>query len=152
MVAMPQEDLERIIHKIGFFRRKATILKQVSQQLLDDYRGHVPTTERELLALKGVGRKTTNLVLSEAFDKPAICVDVHVHRLANLFGLVHTTTPEQTEVALQKLFPRKQWSNINRLFVMLGQNSCSPTSKKCSFCLFFGHGNNHLHLGVKSTQ
>ncbi len=122
ILAIPTPKLEHIIHKIGFFRRKAAILKQVSRQLLTEFDGIVPDNETDLLRLKGVGRKTANLVLGIAFDKPAICVDVHVHRMANLLGLVSTKKPEQTERALQKIFPQAQWIEINRLLVMLGQN------------------------------
>ena len=98
----------------------------MSQQLIDQFNGKVPETEQELLSIKGVGRKTANLVLAEAFNKPAICVDVHVHRLSNQLGLVNTKNPDETEFALQKIFPPNQWREINRLLVMLGQNSCSP--------------------------
>jgi endonuclease-3 len=134
ILAIPEKELEAIIHKIGFFRRKATILKEVSQQLIDQFHGKVPDTEADLLRIKGVGRKTANLVLPLAFHKPAICVDVHVQRLSNKLGLVDTKTPEQTERALQKIFPQSQWTTINRLLVMLGQNMCTPTSSNISIC------------------
>ncbi len=149
MVKISQKDLETIIHKIGFFRRKATILKEVSQQLIDQFGSRVPDTEQKLLSIKGVGRKTANLVLAEAFGKPAICVDVHVHRLSNQLGLVHTKNPDDTEFALQKIFPPHQWREINRLLVMLGQNSCSPAASNCSFCLFFNHKKQSIRFGIK---
>ena len=149
MLKISQDDLEAIIHKIGFFRRKATILKEVSQQLIDQFNGSVPETLEELLSIKGVGRKTANLVLAEAFNEPAICVDVHVHRLSNQLGLVDTKNPDETEFALQKIFPQSQWREINRLLVMLGQNSCQPMAKNCTFCLFFNHKNMHLRFGIK---
>jgi endonuclease-3 len=149
MLKISQEDLEAIIHKIGFFRRKATILKEVSQQLIDQFNSKVPQTEQELLSIKGVGRKTANLVLAEAFSKPAICVDVHVHRLSNQLGLVKTKKPDQTEFALQKLFPPQQWRDINRLLVMLGQNSCRPKAPHGRFCLFFNHGKTQFRFGIK---
>lgn len=149
MLTIPQKELEDIIHKIGFFRRKATILKEVSQQLLDQFKGKVPETLDELLSIKGVGRKTANLVLAEAFNKPAICVDVHVHRLSNQLGLVTTKNPDETEFALEKIFPEGQWREINRLLVMLGQNSCQPMAKNCTFCLFFNHRNKHFRFGIK---
>ena len=149
MLKIPQEDLEALIHKIGFFRLKATILKEVSQQLIDQFNGKVPETEQELLSIKGVGRKTANLVLAEAFNKPAICVDVHVHRLSNQLGLVNTKNPDETEFALQKIFPPNQWREINRLLVMLGQNSCSPKADNCSFCLFFNYKKLHPRFGIK---
>jgi endonuclease-3 len=149
MLKIPQKELEDSIHKIGFFRRKATILKEVSQQLIEQFNGEVPNTQAELLLIKGVGRKTANLVLAEAFNKPAICVDVHVHRLSNTLGLVKTKTPDQTEFALQKVFPPSQWREINRLLVMLGQNSCLPTAHNCAFCLFFDYKNVYVRFGIK---
>ncbi len=149
MLKISQKELEAIIHKIGFFRRKATILKEVSQELLERFNGAVPENLDDLLSIKGVGRKTANLVIAEAFNKPAICVDVHVHRLSNQLGLVDTKNPDQTEFALQKIFPKSQWREINRLLVMLGQNSCQPSAKNCSFCLFFDHKKKHLRFGIK---
>ena len=121
LLAIPIPQLEAIIRPIGFFHRKALILHSVSQELIDRFHGKVPHTFEELLSIKGVGRKTANLVLAEGFGKPAICVDVHVHRIANQLGLVKTKTPEQTEFALQKIFPEKDWRDINRYFVLLGQ-------------------------------
>lgn len=147
LLTIPQHELEALIHKIGFFRRKAAILKAVSQQIIDQFGGHVPDTEADLLAIKGVGRKTANLVLALAFDKPAICVDVHVHRLSNMLGLVSTKTPEQTEFALQKIYPARQWADINRLLVMLGQNRCTPTTQNKDTCRLI-HGLT-IPIGIK---
>lgn len=122
MVKMSQHELEKIIHPLGFFRRKATVLRQVSQELIDRFHGKVPHTQEELLSLPGVGIKTANLVLGVAFDIPALCVDTHVHRLSNQLGLVKTKTPEQTEKALQKVIPRHYWIEWNHLLVKWGQN------------------------------
>lgn len=121
LLALPLHDIERIIHSIGFFHRKAKTLHAVSKALIDQYHGQVPATEQELLTLPGVGRKTANLVLAEAFGIPAICVDTHVHQLANKLGLVSTKTPHQTEQELQQIIPRQQWTEINRLLVTFGQ-------------------------------
>lgn len=151
MLEISQHELEAIIHKIGFFRRKARIIQEVSQQLMEEFGGRVPDTEAELLRIKGVGRKTANLVLAEAFNKPAICVDVHVHRLANQLGLVHTKTPEATERALQEIFPANKWAEINRLFVMLGQNQCLPKARNCEFCLFFDYNGYRTRFGIKKS-
>jgi len=120
--ALSQKELEKIIYSIGFYQQKARTIKSVSAQLLADFGGKVPRTKEELLQLNGVGQKTANLVLSTAYDIPAICVDVHVHRLSNLLGLVHTKTPEETEQALEKVFPKSYWSRINEVLVKLGQN------------------------------
>lgn len=135
MLEIPNEKLTNLIHSIGFYNRKAAILKDVSRQLIERFSGQVPHTEAELLSLKGVGRKTANLVLSVAFDTPAICVDVHVHRLSNRLGIVTTKTPEQTEAALKKIVPKERWSDINRLLVQWGQNVCLPVLPKCSQCV-----------------
>ena len=134
LLALASRDLEVIIKKIGFYRKKAATLQMVSRMLIERFDGKVPATEEELLSLPGVGPKTANLVLSVGFNKPAICVDVHVHRVCNRLGLVTTKTPEQTEAALKVLVPRQQWSQINDLFVMWGQNICTPLSPRCSIC------------------
>lgn len=128
------EKLEKIVYPTGFFRQKAKTLHEVSVALLKNFDGQVPSTEAELLSLPGVGRKTANLVLGEAFGIPAICVDTHVHRIANRLGLVESKTPEQTEVQLQNLLPKKYWIEINRLLVIWGQNICTPISPLCSQC------------------
>lgn len=134
LLALASRDLEAIIKKIGFYRKKAATLQMVSRMLIERFDGKVPATEEELLSLPGVGPKTANLVLSVGFNKPAICVDVHVHRVCNRLGLLTTKTPEQTEAALKVLVPRQQWSQINDLFVMWGQNICTPLSPRCSIC------------------
>ncbi len=125
MVNIPLFVIEESIRSVGFFRRKALAIHSLSQQLLNHFGGQVPATMDELLSLSGVGRKTANLVLGYGFDIPAICVDVHVHRIANQLGWVHTKTPEQTEYALRDLFDQKYWIELNQLLVMCGQN------KKC---------------------
>lgn len=134
IAAMPRGELESIIKKIGFYRKKAATLQAVSTELIARFGGTVPRTADELLSLPGVGLKTANLVLSVGFDEPAVCVDVHVHRIANRLGIVTTKTPEQTEAALKLLVPREQWSLLNDLFVMWGQNICTPQSPRCSVC------------------
>jgi endonuclease III len=121
LVKIPIPALEKIIHSTGFYRNKARVLHNVSKDLIDRFKGKVPNTLDELLSLPGVGRKTANLVLAIAFDTPAICVDTHVHRLANLLGIVHTKTPEQTEYELQKVVPKNYWIEFNRLLVTWGQ-------------------------------
>jgi endonuclease-3 len=137
LLALPVTELEKIIYSIGFYKNKARTLRAVSKEILDRFSGKVPDTEEELLSLPGVGRKTANLVLARAFDKPAICVDVHVHRISNRLGIVSTKTPEETELALQKIVPVEAWSSINDLLVMWGQNICVPVSPYCSKCALF---------------
>jgi len=131
---LPIFDIEKLIYPVGFYRKKAQTLHAVAQVLLEQYDGHVPNTWNELCALPGVGPKTANLVLSEAFGIPAICVDVHVHRISNRLGLVQSTTPQETEKQLSSLIPKKDWSALNNLFVMWGQNICVPVSPFCSKC------------------
>ncbi len=134
ILAIPKAQLEKIIYKIGFYRNKAQILHEVSLIILNRFKGIVPGTEKELLSIKGVGRKTANLVLGLGFGIPAICVDIHVHRISNRLGLVKTTTPEETEEALKKLLPKEHWIEWNKLLVMWGQNICVPVSPFCSKC------------------
>lgn len=119
---IPTPKLEKIIFKIGTYKRKAAILHSVSKELIERFNSKVPSNKEELLSIKGVGQKTANLVLAEAFQIPSICVDVHVHRIANCLGWVHTKTPEQTEKQLEALFPKDEWIDINHYLVMLGQN------------------------------
>jgi len=128
------ERLQNIIYPTGFYKNKARTLRQVSEVLIRDFGGSVPDSERSLLSLPGVGRKTANLVLGEVFGIPAICVDTHVHRICNRLGLVNSKTPEQTEQLLQKILPKKYWIEINRLLVMWGQSVCAPISPFCSRC------------------
>ncbi|HVX01047.1 MAG TPA: endonuclease III [Candidatus Babeliaceae bacterium] len=130
LLSIPIAKLEEIIYGTGFYRRKAKVLHDVSQEIISKYHGKVPSTETELLSLPGVGRKTANLVLAEAFGVPALFVDTHVHYLANVTGLVHTKNPLQTEQALKKIVPKDQWHVLSNLFVTWGQNFCTPSKSK----------------------
>lgn len=134
LLALSVEELEKIIYRTGYYKNKAKVLRNVSKLLIDQHNSTVPSTSEELLALPGVGIKTANLVLGLAFDQPAICVDTHVHRISNIYGIINTKTPEQTEEALRKVLPRKYWIEWNTLLVMLGQNLCTPPRPKCSQC------------------
>lgn len=116
------EEVLTIIRPINFSPKKARFIVATSRELIEKYDGKVPDRIEELVKLEGVGRKTANLVLSEIHNKEGICVDTHVHRLANVLGLVKTNTPEQTEYALMKIAPRIYWSRINRIFVLWGQD------------------------------
>ena len=134
MVHADVADIERLIRPAGFYHVKAARIKEVSQILLDEFDGKVPDTIEELLTLPGVGRKTANCVLVYGFKKPAICVDVHVHRISNRMGLVETKTPEQTEEKLKKLVPKKYWLEINDLLVQFGQTICRPVNPLHDIC------------------
>jgi endonuclease-3 len=139
LLAIPEEELARLAYPAGFYRTKAGNLKKIAAILLDQYGGSVPADMDALLALPGVGRKTANLVLVEAFDLPGLCVDTHVHRISNRAGWVSTKTPEETETALRQKLPQKYWKGINSLLVLYGQNLCRPISPFCSRCVIKKH-------------
>jgi len=126
--------IEEAIYPVGFYRVKAKRIKEISRTLLEKYSSKVPDEMDELLKLKGVGRKTANLVITLGFKKPGICVDTHVHRITNRWGYVKTETPEKTEYALREKLPRKYWIKINGLLVAFGQGICRPVSPLCSQC------------------
>ncbi len=132
-------DVEKIIHSIGFYHVKARRIVEVAKIIDTKYGGKVPNNLDELVSLPGVGRKTANCVLVYAFDKPAIPVDIHVHRISNRLGLVDTKTPEETEQELMQKVPKKFWLNINDTFVMYGQNICKPISPLCDVCKIKQH-------------
>ncbi len=128
------KDIEKIIKSIGFFHVKSKRIIEVAKIIDSQFKGIVPDDLETLVKLPGVGRKTANCVLVYAFEKPAIPVDVHVHRISNRLGLVETKTPEDTEQELMKKIPKKYWIDINDTFVMYGQNICKPISPMCSIC------------------
>ncbi len=134
LLQLPLRRIERTIYPVGFYRTKARTLRAVCRTLLERYGGRVPDDLEELLTIKGVGRKTANLVVTLAFRKDGICVDTHVHRISNRWGYVHTKTPEQTEMALRRRLPRRYWQRYNDLLVSFGQHLCHPTSPWCSRC------------------
>ena len=134
MLKLSLKQIEKLIFPVGFYRTKAKSIHAICEDLLKRFDSQVPNRKDELMSLKGVGLKTANLVLGEAFDIPALCVDVHVHRISNRLGLVKTKTPEETEQALQKLLPKKYWVEYSKLIVTWGQNICVPVSPFCSIC------------------
>jgi endonuclease-3 len=134
LASLSQEEIERLIYPVGFYRTKARNLIETCRRLQSDYGGRVPRSLDELLALPGVGRKTANLVLTVGFGDYGICVDTHVHRIFNLWGYVSTKTPEETEFALRAKLPKKYWIPINDILVAFGQNLCLPVSPWCSRC------------------
>jgi len=132
--ALSQKQLEKLIFPIGFFRTKAKHLKQLPDALDEHFGGKIPDSIEDLCKLPGVGRKTANLVRAVAFDKPAICVDVHVHRISNRLGLLKTTTPFDTEMKLREILPVRYWKTWNRFLVSFGQRTCTPLRPKCPAC------------------
>jgi endonuclease-3 len=139
MLNLTKEEIEALIYPVGFYHRKAEQILENSRVLIDQYNSRVPDEIDELLKLKGVGRKTANIVVTMGFNKLGVAVDTHVHRISNRLGLVATKTPEQTEFALRELLPKKYWIIFNNLLVMHGQNICTPISPKCSICPITGY-------------
>lgn len=127
-------DIASVIKPVGFSTRKAHNLKACATTILAEFGGRVPDDEERLLRLPGVGQKTAGCVLVYAFGKPALPVDIHVHRITNRLGWVETKTPEQTEKELKELLPQKLWMPVNRVFVMLGREICGSRRPKCSIC------------------
>ena len=128
------KDVEKIIKSVGFYHVKSKRIIEVANLILSKYNGKVPADIDKLVDMPGVGRKTANCVLVYAFEKPAIPVDTHVHRISNRLGLVDTKMPEETEMALREKIPKKYWLDINNTFVMYGQNICKPISPMCDVC------------------
>ena len=134
MVRFRPRTIAHAIFPVGFYRTKARVILGVSRDLLDRFGGRVPDDLDVLLTLKGVGRKTANLVVTVGFGKPGICVDTHVHRISNRLGFVRTRTPGETEQALRARLPRRYWIELNDLLVAFGQNVCRPLGPHCSCC------------------
>jgi endonuclease III len=134
MLSLSARTLERLIYPVGFYRTKARVIRGICRDLIDKFEGRVPDEIDLLMTLKGVGRKTANLVVTEAYAKPGICVDTHVHRISNRWGLVKTKTPDRTEIALREVLPPRHWLEYNGILVAFGQTICHPTSPWCSRC------------------
>ncbi len=134
LASLENANIQKAIYPVCFYRVKTKTLKNLAKDLLARFAGQVPGTLEELLTLKGVGRKTANLVLTLGFRKPGICVDIHVHRISNRLGYVRTKTPEETEFALRRKLPKPYWMIFNDLLVPYGQNLCTPLSPWCSRC------------------
>jgi len=126
--------IEKAIYPTAFYRNKTKSLKELCQVLVKEYSGKVPDKLEDLLKLKGVGRKTANLTLILGHNKPGICVDIHVHRISNRWGYVKTKSPDETEMVLREILPKRFWKSYNDLLVSFGQNLCKPVSPFCSSC------------------
>lgn len=149
LAAMPVRDIEKLIYPVGFYKTKARRIRDIAKVLIENYHSKVPDTIEELLKLKGVGRKTANIVVTIGFKKPGVAVDTHVHRISNRLGYVMTKTPEQTEFALRKKLPKRYWLIYNDLLVTWGQNICRPISPLCSKCKIRPYCN---RVGVKVSR
>ena len=134
IMKLTNKQIEKAIYPAGFYKTKAKRIKEISKVLIEKYKSRVPDTIEELLTLKGVGRKTANIVITLAYNKKGIAVDTHVHKISNRLGLVKTKNPHQTEFELMKILPKKYWIIYNDLLVSHGQNTCRPISPFCSKC------------------
>ncbi len=134
MRRLSENRIAGLIYPVGFYVTKAARLKKICAELIERFDGQVPDSLEALLSLPGVGRKTANLVRIEGFNKEGMCVDTHVHRFSNRIGLVETQNPDQTEMALRKILPKKYWKRYNPLVVAFGQTVCLPVSPFCSRC------------------
>ena len=134
ILKLPIEKLEKLIFSSGHYKKKARILQSVSKEIIERFNSKVPSTREELMSIKGIGPKTANIVLSFAFNQQVLPIDVHCHRIPNRLGWIKTKTPEETEIALGKILPKKYWMEFNALFVLFGREICVPISPKCSLC------------------
>jgi endonuclease III len=144
---LSEVEIEKLIYPVGFYKNKAKSLSKLPKILINDFDGKVPDEIDDLIKLPGVGRKTANLVRAIAFKKPAICVDVHVHRICNRLGYVNTKTPFETEMALREKLPEYMWLNFNSYLVAYGQNLCFPVNPRCDKCVIYDECN---RIGVKT--
>lgn len=134
MLSLDDSEIAKLIYPVGFYKTKSKTILEISRVLIRDHGGRVPDNLDDLLCLKGVGRKTANLVITLGYGKLGVCVDTHVHRISNRLGYVKTKTPEQTEMALRAQLPKQYWIQYNDLLVTWGQNVCKPISPICSKC------------------
>lgn len=134
MLRLDPETIEKLVYPVGFYKTKARSILDFSQVIMDEFGGQVPDTIDELLTLKGVGRKTANLVVGLGHQLPAICVDVHVHRICNRLGYIQTKTPDETEMVLRAKLPQQYWAVINTVMVLHGQQTCRPIGPRCDVC------------------
>lgn len=134
MMEVSEEELAKAIYPVGFYKNKAGQIIELSRQIVEEYDGKVPDSIDELCKFRGVGRKTANLVMTLGFGVPAICVDVHVHRIFNRLGYIKTKNPEETEFCLREKLPQEFWIPINTLLVTHGQNVCKPIKPQCESC------------------
>jgi endonuclease III len=134
IIALPIEQLEKLIFSSGYYKNKARTLKHVSEVILEYYNGKVPNTKEELMSINGIGPKTANIVLAFAYGKNVLPIDTHCHRIPNRLGWIKTKNPIQTEAELEKILPKKYWRDFNAIFVQFGKTICVPISAKCSIC------------------
>jgi endonuclease-3 len=135
MIKISVKEIEKLIYPVGFYHNKAKRIKEISKTIIEKYNGQVPEDFNELLKLKGVGRKTANIVMVYGYHKNGFLpIDTHCNRIPNRLGWIKTKTPEQTEEELKRVLPKKYWDDFNHLFVTFGQTICVPVSPFCSKC------------------
>jgi len=134
MLKIPKVKLKRIIFSSGHYNKKAEAIRHVSRELIERFNSKVPETREELMSIKHIGPKTANIVLAFSFGKEVIPVDIHCHRIPNRIGWIKTKTPEQSEIALMEIIPKKHWADFNGIFVLFGKTICTPVSPFCSKC------------------
>ena len=137
-------ELEKAIYPVGFYANKAKQIVELSKKLVEKYNSKVPNSIEELCKFNGVGRKTANLTIAKGFNEPAICVDVHVHRIFNRMGYLKTKNPDETEMVLREKLPKKYWIDINTLLVTHGRNICKPIKPMCNICPIFKYCDKNL--------
>jgi endonuclease-3 len=135
IIDIPIEKLEVIVKPTGMYRKKSAVIQEVSQILIERFNSNVPQSKEELLSIRGVGEKTANIVLNNAFNIPIIAVDTHVHRIPNMLGFIDTKTEKETQKELSTKVPKEYWSRLNFTIVSFGQTICLPRNPKCEVCL-----------------
>jgi len=141
LLEIPIEKLELIVKPTGMYHKKSAVIREVSQTLIDRFNSSVPQTKEELLSIRGVGEKTANIVLNNAFNIPIIAVDTHVHRIPNMLGFIDTKTEKETQRELSEKVPQEYWSKLNFTIVSFGQTVCLPRNPKCEVCPIFDYCN-----------
>lgn len=149
IMRLSEQQIIELIYPVGFYKTKAKNIKKTSAIIHEKYNDRVPDELEELLKLPGVGRKTANLVIAVAFKKNGLCVDTHVHRISNRLGIIKTRNPEETEMKLREILPKKYWEIYNRLLVSFGQNICKPISPFCNICPISSYCKK---IGVRSSR
>ncbi len=134
IIKLPIKRLEKIIYSSGHYKKKARTLQSVSKEIINRFNNKVPSTKEQLLSIKGIGPKTANIVLNFAYNQLVLPIDTHCHRIPNRLGWIKTKTPEKTELALEKILPKKYWKEFNAIFVLFGKTICQPVSPWCSKC------------------
>lgn len=146
---LTESQINKLIYPVGFHKTKAKHLKLLPKVLKEEFNGVLPNNVDDLIKLPGVGRKTANLVVAVGFHKPAICVDVHVHRISNRLGYIKTKDPYETEMTLRDILPKRYWQTYNTILVAFGQHLCKPVSPRCSECPI---KNYCKRVGVKKSR